>query len=79
MRQDSLFDVTLFKIKSYTLMTTKAIQNALKGGHVVCLKDDPASMLCFDLFGDLVVISRHAEVPTRKATLADIRKATINK
>ena len=60
-------------------MTTKAIKNALKGGHVVCLKGDPASMLCFDLFGDLVVISRHAEVPTRKATLADIRKATINK
>ena len=45
----------------------------------MCLKGDPASMLCFDLFGDLVVISRHAEVPTRKATLADMRKATINK
>lgn len=58
-------------------MTTKAIQNALKGGHVVCLKGDPTSMLYFDLFGDLVVVSRHAEVPTRKATLADKRKATI--
>ena len=58
-------------------MTTKAIQNALKGGHVVCLKGDPTSMLYFDLFGDLVVVSRHADVPTRKATTADKRKATI--
>ena len=60
-------------------MTTKAIRNALKGGHVVCLKGDPMSMLYFDLFGDLVVVSRHAEVPTRKATLADRRQAVIYK
>ena len=60
-------------------MTTKSIKNALKGGHVVCLKGDPTSMLYFDLFGDLVVVSRHADVPTRKATLADIRKAIVKK
>lgn len=60
-------------------MTTRQIKQALKGGHVVCLKGDPTSMLYFDLFGDLVVVSRHAEVPTRKATLADTRKAVIYK
>ena len=60
-------------------MTTKAIKNALKGGHVVCLNGDPMSMLYFDLFGDLVVVSRHAEVPTRKATLSDRRQAIIYK
>lgn len=60
-------------------MTKKAIKNALKGGQVVCLKGDPMSMLYFDLFGDLVVVSRHADVPTRKATLADRRQAIIYK
>jgi len=60
-------------------MTTKQIRNALKGGHVVCLRGDATSMLYFDLFGDLVVVSRHAEVPTRKATAADLRKAIIYK
>lgn len=60
-------------------MTTKQIKQALKDGHVVGLKGDPASMLYFDLFGDLVVVSRHAEVPTRKATVADKRKAIIHK
>ena len=58
-------------------MTTKAIKKALKDGHVVVLNGDPASMLYFDLFGDLVVISRHADVPTRKATLADVRNAEV--
>lgn len=60
-------------------MTTKQIKQALKDGHVVGLKGDPASMLYFDLFGDLVVVSLHADVPTRKTTLADMRQATINK
>lgn len=59
-------------------MMTKQIQKALKDGHIVCLKGDPMSMLYFDLFGDLVVVSRRAEVPTRKATLADMRRATIH-
>ena len=60
-------------------MTTRHIAQALKDGHVVSLKGDPMSMLYFDLFGDLVVVSRHADVPTRKATLADTRKAIIYK
>ena len=60
-------------------MTTKTIKQALKGGHVVCLKGDPMSLLLFDLFGDLVVVSRHADVPTRKATAADSRNAVIYK
>ena len=60
-------------------MTTKQIKQALKDGHVVSLNGDPMSMLYFDLFGDLVVVSRHAEVPTRKATLADRRQAIIYK
>lgn len=60
-------------------MTTKEIQQALRDGHVVCLRGEPMSMLYFDLFGDLVVVSRLADVPTRKATLADKRKAIINK
>lgn len=58
-------------------MTTKQIQQALRDGRAVCLKGDTASTLCLDLFGDLVVVSRLADVPTRKATLADIRKAVI--
>jgi hypothetical protein len=60
-------------------MMTKQIEQALKDGHVVCLKGDPTSMLYFDLFGDLVVVSRHADVPTRKATVADTRQAIIYK
>jgi hypothetical protein len=60
-------------------MTTKQIKQALKDGHVVSLKGDPMSMLYFDLFGDLVVVSRQADVPTRKATLADTRKAEVIK
>lgn len=60
-------------------MTTRHIRQALKDGHVVGLNGDHASMLYFDLFGDLVVVSRHADVPTRKATLADMRQAIIYK
>lgn len=60
-------------------MTTKQIKQALGDGHVVCLKDEPMSMLYFDLFGDLVVVSRLADVPTRKATQADKRRAVIYK
>lgn len=58
-------------------MTTKQIKQALKDGHVVSLNGDPMSMLYFDLFGDLVVTNLHADVPTRKATLADKRRAVI--
>ena len=60
-------------------MTTRQIKQALKDGHVVSLKGDHASMIYFDLFGDLVVVSRHAEAPTRKATVADRRQAIIYK
>ena len=58
-------------------MTTKQIKQALKDGHVVSLKGDHTSMIYFDLFGDLVVTNLHADVPTRKATLADRRQAIV--
>ena len=60
-------------------MTTRQIKQALKGGHKVYLKGDHTSMLYFDIFGDLVVVSLLADVPTRKATTADKRKAIIHK
>lgn len=63
----------------YMPMTTKAIKKALKDGHVVSLKGDATSMLYFDIFGDLVVVSRLAGVPTRKATRADTRQAVVHK
>jgi len=58
-------------------MTTKQIKQALKDGHKVYLKGDYTSMLYFDLFGDLVVVSLRADVPTRKATTADVRNAEV--
>lgn len=59
-------------------MTTKAIIEALRLGRVVTLKSDPAHRICRDLFGGLVVVSLNTGEPTRKATLADKRKATIH-
>lgn len=58
-------------------MTTKQIKQALKDGHKVYLRGDHTSMLYFDIFGDLVVVSLLADVPTRKATLSDRRRAVI--
>lgn len=61
-------------------MTTKNIIDAIDGGRVVVLKDDPLSRICKDIFGNLVVESLHKEPePTRLATLSDKRRARIQK
>lgn len=52
------------------LMTTKEIKQAIRSGHVVVLRDDPASHVCEDFFAGLVVVSMKAGVPTRLATLS---------
>ena len=64
------------KIKT-TLMTTKAINEALTLGYIVELKGDKTKRICRDLFGGLVVVSLNADEPVRQATLADKRQATI--
>lgn len=57
-------------------MTTKEINNAIKAGRMVVLGDDRQSRLCYDLFGNLVVVSlRQDAEPIRKATLSDKRRA----
>lgn len=60
------------------LMTTKQIEEALRGNMCVALADDPWKWIRRDLFGDLVVVDiRHGDEPVRKATLSDKRKAKI--
>lgn len=60
-------------------MTTREIKAAIKGGHVVTLRDNPHDRICCDFFGELVVvISRNDEVPVRLATTSDKRKAVIS-
>ena len=75
----ALFDVTLFKIKTYTLMTTKQIKQAIRSGQVVVLRDDPMSYIVLDLFGQPIVVSLKVDVPTRLATLSDKRKAIVKR
>ena len=59
-------------------MTRKQIMQAIESGKVVVLKGDPLSRLCYDLFGQLVVISLRADTdPIRLATRQDKRNATI--
>lgn len=65
--------------KYKTLMTTKAIHEALLHGYVVELKGDKTKRICRDLFGELVVVSLNADEPVRQATLADKRQAKIKK
>lgn len=58
------------------LMTKKQIDRAVKRGKVVVLGGDPLSRLCYDLFGNLVVISIHNDAdPIRLATEDDLKKA----
>lgn len=59
-------------------MTKKQIGRAVKCGKVVVLGGDPLSRVCYDLFGNLVVISIHNDAdPIRLATEEDMKKAEI--
>ena len=59
-------------------MTKKQIDRAIKRGKVVVLGGDALSRLCYDLFGNLVVISIHNDAdPIRLATEDDLKKAEI--
>ena len=59
-------------------MTKKQIDRAVKCGKVVVLGGDPLSRLCYDLFGNLVVISIHNDAdPIRLATEDDLKRAEI--
>ena len=61
-------------------MTKKQIESAIKRGKVVVLGGDPLSRVCYDLFGNLVVISIHNDAdPIRLATEDDMRQAEIMK
>lgn len=59
-------------------MTIIEIDQAIKHGKVVTLRGDALSRLCYDLFGNLVVISIHNDAdPIRLATEDDMRQAEI--
>ena len=59
-------------------MTKKQIDRAIKRGKVVALGGDPLSRVCYDLFGNLVVISIHNDAdPIRLATEDDLKKAVV--
>ena len=59
-------------------MTKKQIDRAIKRGKVVALSGDALSRVCYDLFGNLVVISIHNDAaPIRLATEDDLKKAEI--
>jgi hypothetical protein len=57
-------------------MTKIQIDRAVKYGKVAVLGGDPLSRLCYDLFGNLVVISIHNDAdPIRLATEDDMKQA----
>lgn len=59
-------------------MTRRQIDLAVRCGKVVVLGGDPLSRVCYDLFGNLVVISIHNDAdPIRLATEDDLKKAEI--
>lgn len=58
-------------------MTREQIKQAIESGKVVVLKGDPLSRLCYDLFGQLVVISLAADTPIRLLTGKDSRRAML--
>lgn len=59
-------------------MKKEQIERAIKRGKVVVLGGDPLSRVCYDLFGNLVVISIHNDAdPIRLATEEDLKKAEI--
>lgn len=59
-------------------MKKEQIERAIKRGKVVVLGGDPLSRVCYDLFGNLVVIYIHNDAdPIRLATEEDLKKAEI--
>ena len=58
-------------------MTKRQIDRAIKRGKVVVLGGDALSRLCYDLFGNLVVVSLTADEPIRLATEDDMKRAEI--
>lgn len=61
-------------------MTRRQIDRAIKCGKVVVLGGDALSRICYDLFGNLVVISiRNDADPIRLAMEDDMRQAEIMK
>ena len=58
-------------------MTKKQIDRAIKRGKVVALSGDALSRVCYDLFGNLVVVSLTADEPIRLATEDDMKRAEI--
>ena len=60
-------------------MTKKEIKQAIKDGKMVTIKGEHLSRVCYDLFGNLVIVSLSAESPIRLLTASDSRRAeTIN-
>ena len=58
-------------------MTKRQIDRAIKRGKVVVLSGDALSRVCYDLFGNLVVVSLTADEPIRLATEDDMKRAEI--
>lgn len=59
-------------------MTKKQIDRAIKRGKVVALSGNPLSRVCYDLFGNLVVISLINDAdPIRLVTEEDLKKVEI--
>ena len=58
-------------------MTRKQIDRAIKRGKVVVLGGEPLSRLCYDLFGNLVVVTLTDADPIRLATEEDMKKALV--
>lgn len=58
-------------------MTKEQIDRAIKRGKVVVLGGEPLSRVCYDLFGNLVVVSLTADEPIRLATEDDMKRAEI--
>lgn len=58
-------------------MTKKEIKQAIDDGKVVAIKGEHLSRVCYDLFGNLVVMSLCADVPLRLLTAKDSRRAEI--
>ena len=58
-------------------MTKEQIDRAIKRGKVVVLGGEPLSRVCYDLFGNLVVVSLTAYDPIRLATEDDMKRAEI--
>jgi len=58
-------------------MTRKQIDRAIKRGKTVVLGGHMLSRVCYDLFGNLVVVSLTDEDPIRLATEEDMKKAEL--